>query len=308
MKKSLKAVKASAAVVGTGLDLPSITIYRRGPVGKGKAPAKKKKRGAAVDYSTHSSSAAVMAEELEGALERSAVALTAAAAAAGAPGEAKAEEEDDNAIRAVVITREQLLASPNKRGDWPTVDELAAALEAHMAGLEGAANRNELYLSWLLREKCGIENFQLIFTPPYYPKCQPIEEVWGDLKGWVAREWKDGRTVAQTREQLLVALYGGRSVMQHDRVGRQPYTGDTTSRFIESAHKFLNSQLELLGPKFEATFALEGVLGKTLMAEEHGPFIIDLGDEDSDDSSDEEEEAQDPLGDFFDALEEELAV
>ena len=44
------------------------------------------------------------------------------------------------------------------------------------------------------------------------------------------------------------------------------------------------------------------------MAEEHGPFIIDLGDEDSDDSSDEEEEAQDPLGDFFDALEEELAV
>ena len=46
------------------------------------------------------------------------------------------------------------------------------AVEKHgCMGLEGAANRNELYLSWLLREKCGIENFQVILTSPYFPKC-----------------------------------------------------------------------------------------------------------------------------------------
>merc|ERR1712216_579213 len=44
--------------------------------------------------------------------------------------------------------------------------------------------------------------FALLWTPPYYPECQPIEMLWADVKGKVARRYRRDRTMGVLFEQL----------------------------------------------------------------------------------------------------------
>jgi len=48
---------------------------------------------------------------------------------------------------------------------------------------------------------------RILYTPPYEPRCQPIEELWGVVKGCVAGQYSLGRTVEETRQQMLSAFY-----------------------------------------------------------------------------------------------------
>lgn len=55
----------------------------------------------------------------------------------------------------------------------------------------------------IMKEHGGI----CLFTPPFVPECQPIEMFWGVVKGKVADQYELGRTIEQTRTQLLDAMY-----------------------------------------------------------------------------------------------------
>jgi hypothetical protein len=53
------------------------------------------------------------------------------------------------------------------------------------------------------------EGWEVDFTPPYEPKFQPIERGWGHSKNVVAEEWRGGRNLKDTYEDLMTAWYGG---------------------------------------------------------------------------------------------------
>ena len=51
------------------------------------------------------------------------------------------------------------------------------------------------------------EQWEILFTPPLEPECQPIERVWGMVKGVVAKMYRLGRTTEEMRRQLWHAFY-----------------------------------------------------------------------------------------------------
>ena len=57
----------------------------------------------------------------------------------------------------------------------------------------------------LFREK----DWKIIWTPPYCPKFQPIELVWGAGKQRVAWGYFGSRNLEETRNQLRIGFYGG---------------------------------------------------------------------------------------------------
>ena len=57
----------------------------------------------------------------------------------------------------------------------------------------------------LFREK----GWKIIWTPPYCPKFQPIELVWGAGKQRVAWGYFGSRNLEETRKQLRIGFYGG---------------------------------------------------------------------------------------------------
>ena len=72
---------------------------------------------------------------------------------------------------------------------------------------------------------------QLVFTAPYEFDSQPIENVWRDVKGDVARKYYPGRTISDTREQLLHAFY--------TRI-----TPEFCSKLIKSSEDYVNQQIQ----------------------------------------------------------------
>lgn len=52
------------------------------------------------------------------------------------------------------------------------------------------------------------KNWQIIYTPPYTPSLQPIELLWAEVKRRVANRFKYGRSIKETRLQMLDAFYG----------------------------------------------------------------------------------------------------
>ena len=67
-----------------------------------------------------------------------------------------------------------------------------------------ARHTTDALLSW--------ENIQLVFTVLYEFDSQPIENVWRDVRGVVVRlrvvrQYYPGRTIGETRKQLLKAFY-----------------------------------------------------------------------------------------------------
>ena len=67
---------------------------------------------------------------------------------------------------------------------------------------------------------------------PYEFDSQPIENVWRDVKGEVARQYYPRRTIAVTRTQLLRAF--------NTRI-----TGVFCQKLIDSSEKYLNEQIRL---------------------------------------------------------------
>ena len=63
----------------------------------------------------------------------------------------------------------------------------------------------------------GEVGWQLIFTPPYCPKFQPIEMVWGYTKNDVALEYRSARSITDVYTDVMTAWYGG--------TGSKPWPG-----------------------------------------------------------------------------------
>ena len=61
----------------------------------------------------------------------------------------------------------------------------------------------------MLENKFSALGWKVIWTPPYWPKCQPIESVWGGGKQRAAHMYMPGRTLTVTREHLRLGFYGG---------------------------------------------------------------------------------------------------
>jgi len=52
------------------------------------------------------------------------------------------------------------------------------------------------------------KGWQLIFTPPYTPQCQPIEKVWAYVKHHIASVFEPNRNAAVLLSQTILAFYG----------------------------------------------------------------------------------------------------
>ena len=105
----------------------------------------------------------------------------------------------DNTV--ITFTQSQYRLRASKRSDGgPYTQELKVRLRAHFK------QHPELVITRTRRlfQELG---WELLFTPPLAPECQPIERVWGQVKSVVAKMYKLGRTMAETRQQLWHAFY-----------------------------------------------------------------------------------------------------
>ena len=92
-------------------------------------------------------------------------------------------------------------------------------------------NHPELHDTRLMRY-CREQHIQLVFTAPYEFDPQPIENVWRDVKGEVARLYYPRRTIGDTRKQLLNAF--------NSRI-----TGEFCSKLIRDSEKYLDEQIAM---------------------------------------------------------------
>ena len=81
-----------------------------------------------------------------------------------------------------------------------------------------------------LMRYCREHGIQLVFTAPYEFDSQPIENVWRDVKGEVARQYYPRRTITDTRKQLLRAF--------NTRI-----TGEFCAKLIKDSEVYLNEQI-----------------------------------------------------------------
>jgi hypothetical protein len=95
------------------------------------------------------------------------------------------------------------------------------------------------------------EGYDLIFTPPYMPKFQPIERCWAYSKNGVAEEWRMGRSLQETFEDLMVMWYGGTS--KKTRKQREPVTKERASRWIEQCEEDMDAFIKKMGVKCSGT-------------------------------------------------------
>lgn len=114
-------------------------------------------------------------------------------------------------------------------GKWaPTNDELKARLRQYL-------DENPNYQKTEVQKLFDEHGYQLIYTPPYTPTTQPIEMVWGYVKGYVAGKFKNNRTIDTLRKETLAGMYGD-GTPDHKGV-----TADYCSKVINKCHKWCDS-------------------------------------------------------------------
>jgi hypothetical protein len=106
----------------------------------------------------------------------------------------------DRDSKKVTFTTADLVSGARGGATVPTNLELKAYLNQYL--------KDNPHLTKTLTQK-AMDSIggRIIHTPPYEPRCQPIEELWGVVKGNVASQYSLGRTVEDTRQQLLSAFY-----------------------------------------------------------------------------------------------------
>ena len=76
-----------------------------------------------------------------------------------------------------------------------------------------------------LEQYFDVLKYEIIYTPPYCPKFQPIERVWGWSKNFVAELWFSGRKLDETYAQMVAVWYGGIPLKAGKEYTRQGQTG-----------------------------------------------------------------------------------
>ena len=92
-----------------------------------------------------------------------------------------------------------------------------------------------MYLKLLrndLQQRFDVLKYEIIYTPPYFPKFQPIERVWGWSKNFVAQLFYSGQKLEQTYAQMVAVWYGGTSYKAGKPYSRQGETGMSRSSKI----------------------------------------------------------------------------
>ena len=90
----------------------------------------------------------------------------------------------------------------------------------------------------LLFESLG---YELIFTPPYTPQLQPIEMIWSFVKAYVASNYKVGRTLQETTDQLMDGFYGNGASGRKKNDG---CTKELCKKYIEKCHRWAQEFIE----------------------------------------------------------------
>lgn len=62
-------------------------------------------------------------------------------------------------------------------------------------------------------------NFELIYTPPYSPLFQPIEEFWGFTKNTLALYYRTNRTTTETYGEIMDIWYGQNNHLEKNKPG-----------------------------------------------------------------------------------------
>jgi len=109
----------------------------------------------------------------------------------------------------------------------PTADELRQELKQF---LKANPDKNPFLIQRLFNKY----NYILIYTPPYTPAVQPIEMAWAYVKGYVAKQYKQGRTLTELKDQTKAGFYG------NDDGSHKGITSELCQRLINDCHKWCN--------------------------------------------------------------------
>jgi hypothetical protein len=127
----------------------------------------------------------------------------------------------------------------------PYPKELARKLQNQM---KEHPNYKHHQVTWL-REQCpGGDGDDVIFTVPYCPKSNPVENAWANVKNFAAQEYRIGRTADVLMDDLMRGFYGGASRHAskpwHKGVGPKQVRG-----YIKDSHAWMNIQIEKMGSR-----------------------------------------------------------
>ena len=137
--------------------------------------------------------------------------------------------------------REQTVSHP-----VPGVDEMKKCLSGHL-------RRHPELVMTRTRRIMQDRGWEVLFTPPMEARCQPIEQLWGQVKGAVAQQYLVGRTMQSTHQQLHDAFY---THHYREKVAPDQQLGPgVTQRHIQGMIKcsqrwmeaFMKSHSDLLG-------------------------------------------------------------
>ena len=93
--------------------------------------------------------------------------------------------------------------------------------------------------------------WKVIFTPPYCPQYQPIELVWANVKGYVARTYTyDRKTMPLLREAIVKGFGGDAHAPFDEDFVHKGITAELCQKLFNRAERFMDNYIamdELLG-------------------------------------------------------------
>ena len=155
-----------------------------------------------------------------------------------------------------------------------------------------------MYLKLLrndLQQRFDVLKYEIIYTPSYFPKFQPIERVWGWSKNFVAQLFYSGRKLEQTYAQMVAVWYGGTSYKAGKPYSRQGETGLSrrlVGNFIRQCQFYMDEWIVAHGLRCSGSIHDQSSnpfsYNKSLPYPDDGSLLNvedDSGDEDFDDAN-----------------------
>ena len=165
---------------------------------------------------------------------------------------------------------------PYRAGKAPRGDSLVQLQAIAADWLEAHAEERGIMTGVTrLQYACKRWGHHVIFTPPYHPELQPIEELWRDVKMYVARNFAGTRSMAELREHVFTGFR---------KYGTREHTQSKVARVREWERKYTE----------EGVFA-DPIDLTELDADIDDDVIIDLRDPDVDDEDSDDEEEMDVM-------------
>jgi len=137
-----------------------------------------------------------------------------------------------------------------KDGSGPYKEELRRAVKKHAKKNCPERLKSELEI---LFGKDDFEGWKIVYTPPYCPKFQPIERLWGFTKNGVATEYRASRTIPQLQVDVMTMWYGG--VGAKTGAVREGVTPELVRAFIRGSTEDMNEWIRAYGRSVEGTVA-----------------------------------------------------